>query len=229
MTELPVGNIYRWIAADAVNTSIFLNKQWWTLTAALFLPVQGMRLQTKCRRHWRPKRKAREKKHILVGDAEEDAMIGCMNSSASQFVQTVASASHNTSIHYLSVLILHRVTGGLEPVPADIQEEVGYTQDISAVHHRADMQRQTTMQTKIHTCGQFRVTHYFNVCLWTAGGSWGAHRETTQACEKHANSTKNPDWELYQGNAVNHSTTSLEYNYDDLAIYLVLFFTILFS
>lgn len=27
MIELPVGSIYRWIAVDAVNTSMFLNKQ----------------------------------------------------------------------------------------------------------------------------------------------------------------------------------------------------------
>ncbi len=52
------------------------------------------------------------------------------------------------SIHYLNHLSLegHR---GLEPIPAGIGREAGYTLDRSPVNHRAD--RQTTTDAHIHT------------------------------------------------------------------------------
>ena len=52
-----------------------------------------------------------------------------------------------------------RVTGGLEPIPADFGREAGYTLDKSPVHRRANTERQTCTHSHIHTYGQFRDTN----------------------------------------------------------------------
>jgi len=44
----------------------------------------------------------------------------------------------------------------LEPIPAAIGREAGYTLDRSPVHHRAT-QKQTTMHAHTHSLGQFGI------------------------------------------------------------------------
>ena len=70
-----------------------------------------------------------------------------------------------------------RVTGGLEPIPADSGREAGYTLDKSPVHRRADIwsqkERETTIHAHIHTYGQFRLIIYPNLHvlgLWEEAG-----------------------------------------------------------
>lgn len=48
-------------------------------------------------------------------------------------------------------LVLWRVTWMLEPLPAGIGEEAGYTPGWSPVHRRANIHTQTQTQTSIHT------------------------------------------------------------------------------
>ena len=47
----------------------------------------------------------------------------------------------------------------MEPIPADIGQAAGYAMDRSPAHHRADIWRPTTIQTYIHTYGQFRLNY----------------------------------------------------------------------
>ena len=62
-----------------------------------------------------------------------------------------------------------RVVGGLEPIPAVIGREAGYTLDRSPVHHRAT-QRQTTTDTLTLTpLDNFRDTYYPNMHVF---GVW---------------------------------------------------------
>jgi len=54
------------------------------------------------------------------------------------------------SIHFLLPLNPFQGCGGLEPIPAVIGREAGYTLDRSQVHHRAT-QRQTTIPAHTHS------------------------------------------------------------------------------
>lgn len=84
-------------------------------------------------------------------------------------------ARPNDFIHSLP-LILVRVTGGLEPIPATIGL------DRSPVCRRANTQRQTTIPTHIHTYGQNRVNlNPLTVCLertFSLGGNSANQRPT---------------------------------------------------
>ncbi len=57
-------------------------------------------------------------------------------------------------------LILYRVAGELELIPADTGRAAGYTMDESPVHHRVNKKRKTTnTHTQVHTYGQSRATN----------------------------------------------------------------------
>lgn len=52
-------------------------------------------------------------------------------------------------------LIHFRVSAGLDPIP----HVIGYTLDGLPVYHRANTERQTIIQTHVHTYRQFRITN----------------------------------------------------------------------
>lgn len=52
-------------------------------------------------------------------------------------IVTQQNPGKHPSIQYLSQLILCRVTGGPEPIPADIRPEAGSTLEVLPIHHKA--------------------------------------------------------------------------------------------
>lgn len=91
-------------------------------------------------------------------------------------------------IHFLSfyhLLILHRFSGALEPLPALLGD--GGIHNRSPVHHRVVKWRKTTTHTHVHSyLHRISVQPIKLPCLWTEGGSqstwWKTHARTGRAC-----------------------------------------------
>jgi len=92
------------------------------------------------------------------------------------------------SIFY-TCCIQFRVTEGLEPIPAAIGREVGYTLARLSVHYRATQRltKQPTMHDHTLSWGQFRATTELTN-IWTVGGLEYLERTQTymgRTCKLH--------------------------------------------
>jgi len=72
----------------------------------------------------------------------------------------------------------HYLAGGLEPIPAVIRREAGFTW--TGRHHRAT-QRQTTTHSLLRTILETPVN--LTACFWTVGGNRRTRREPTHTRE----------------------------------------------
>ena len=98
-----------------------------------------------------------------------------------------------SSIHPFSIPAssVARVVGGLEPIPAVIGREAGYTLDRSPVHHRA------TRQTTTHTPRTILETLISLTCMFLDGGRKPEYPERNlrrRTCKLHTR--KGPSREL---------------------------------
>lgn len=97
------------------------------------------------------------------------------------------------SIHPLSLspLILFRVTGGLEPIQADIGQKAGSILDKSPVHCMAAIQRRTNTHSHSHTSkGNLESAINLTCTSLDCGKKPEYSGEPTQTWWEHANSTQ---------------------------------------
>ncbi|XP_061615502.1 sperm-associated antigen 1A isoform X3 [Phyllopteryx taeniolatus] len=82
---------------------------------------------------------------------------------------------------------VHRVAGVVEPIPAIIRQEAGYTLNWLPANRRAHTNKQPFALTFTPTGSLESPIH---ACFWDVGGNRSARRKPTQARGEHANSTQ---------------------------------------
>ena len=93
-------------------------------------------------------------------------------------------STFNPSIHFFIPTFSISGSGGLEPIPAVIRREAGYTLDRAPVHHREKKSCMLTLTPRVNLESPINLTYKFLGC----GGKPVIQREPTCTWGEHANS-----------------------------------------